>query len=719
MADDAQPAAEPGRLQGRPADTEVQGAGPEGMTVTSTSSRRRRPLVLLVTALTLLVAGVAAAYWSATGGGSATAATASTSALTLAPATPTAQLYPGGQATVVLTVTNPNTAQVRVGSLALDTSQGTGGFAVDGGHSGAAWRRSRSRPRPTAVPGGPCRQRRPPGDPHQRAVHGDRRGQRLPGRDVHGLPEGGVVKRHLATLAVAVALTIVAATAWAYLERRLGARWQRRRGGVQRQPGRHPHRERDRLERHGQLGRHHAGQRPGRERLPRQAVRRRHRGRADHPHGVHRHDRRHSPASRAASRTARGSTPSPRSFATNWQGPESAKSATVTVNTDTTAPTNSISLSSVTGGAYLSGTTIYYRGTAAGSLRLTNAVADAGSGPASSSHRGARRDHGRLDAHPSTVSTPAGGPYVSNPFSWAAGTTSAPDRGGDRSRRRRQHRRDQPDLHQRLDRAHGRHHHATPTVRLGRSVSITLHHRDRRRLRHRDPAAAARHRLADRHHLRDVRRLHRHRRGNPTSPYVDGSLPVACYKYRYVVTDRVGNQDIATSANVVKVGYAGAVDATAGLLSHWRLGEAASPDLVRLVHRHRGSLAGRAHPARSATTWTHQAGARQRGHHDATGSRSNRTSAATPSTTSPRRPRAPTTRSRPTSSSGRTSPATRSASSGASTPPPHVLHGALGAGRQQLEHLASATVPTARRLLAAVTGQAPDGRTRPTASSWR
>ncbi len=36
---------------------------------------------------------------------------------------------------MVLTVTNPNAAQIRVGSLALDTSQGTGGFAVDGAHS--------------------------------------------------------------------------------------------------------------------------------------------------------------------------------------------------------------------------------------------------------------------------------------------------------------------------------------------------------------------------------------------------------------------------------------------------------------------------------------------------------------------------------------------------------------------------------------------------------
>ena len=41
---------------------------------------------------------------------------------------------------MVLTITNPNPASVRVGSLSLDTSQGTGGFAVDGAHSGLrAW----------------------------------------------------------------------------------------------------------------------------------------------------------------------------------------------------------------------------------------------------------------------------------------------------------------------------------------------------------------------------------------------------------------------------------------------------------------------------------------------------------------------------------------------------------------------------------------------------
>lgn len=102
------------------------------------SARRRTPFALVAGALVVAIAGAAFAYWAITGGGSAAATTGGTAALTLSPATPTAGLYPGGQAAVATTVDNPNGASVRVGSLALDPSQGTGGFAVDAAHSGCA-----------------------------------------------------------------------------------------------------------------------------------------------------------------------------------------------------------------------------------------------------------------------------------------------------------------------------------------------------------------------------------------------------------------------------------------------------------------------------------------------------------------------------------------------------------------------------------------------------
>ena len=85
--------------------------------------------------LSLLVAGVAFAFWRSAGSGSAPATTGTTASLTLSPGTPTAQLYPGGQANVVLTVLNPSAATVHVGSFVLDTGQGSNGFGVDGAHS--------------------------------------------------------------------------------------------------------------------------------------------------------------------------------------------------------------------------------------------------------------------------------------------------------------------------------------------------------------------------------------------------------------------------------------------------------------------------------------------------------------------------------------------------------------------------------------------------------
>jgi len=295
-------------------------------------------------------------------------------------------------------------------------------------------------------------------------------------------------------------------------------------------------------------------------------------------------------------------------FATNWQGQESAKSATVTVSSDSTPPTNAISLSSVTGGAYLTGTTIFYRGAAAGSLRLTNAVADAGSGPASSQTAALTGTSTGWTHTPSTVSTPAGGPYVSNAFDWTAGTTSGPgeavtgrDVAGNTAVTNLTFTNDS----------------TAPTAgtityadgySAGRSISVTF-----------TTGTDADSGIATRRLQRAAATLTGTSCGsfgafadlgavNPSSPYVDGSLAVGCYKYRYVVVDRVGNQDVATSASVVKIGYAAAVDATTGLLSHWRLGEGAAALTATdsFTGTSGSDLAG--HNADLGGTWVHQAG---------------------------------------------------------------------------------------------------------------
>lgn len=98
--------------------------------------RRTLTLIGMALFLTLGSIGGALAYWTGPGSGSGSTATAVTESLQLTPGTPTAGLYPGGQSDVTLAVANPNAATVRLVSLALDTSQGSGGFAVDASHSG-------------------------------------------------------------------------------------------------------------------------------------------------------------------------------------------------------------------------------------------------------------------------------------------------------------------------------------------------------------------------------------------------------------------------------------------------------------------------------------------------------------------------------------------------------------------------------------------------------
>jgi len=103
-----------------------------------TGRRRFALLAVLLVLLGIPVGGIAWSYWSAGGTGTGSGANGTLAALSLSPGSPAAGLYPGGSTNVVLTASNSNTSIVKIGSLLLDTSQGTSGFSVDAGHSGCS-----------------------------------------------------------------------------------------------------------------------------------------------------------------------------------------------------------------------------------------------------------------------------------------------------------------------------------------------------------------------------------------------------------------------------------------------------------------------------------------------------------------------------------------------------------------------------------------------------
>jgi hypothetical protein len=110
----------------------------------------------------------------------------------------------------------------------------------------------------------------------------------------------------------------------------------------------------------------------------------------------------------------------------NVGNPATITSASI-VKVDTVAPTNSLSLTSKSGGgSFLSGSTLYYQGSVLGSFKIQNAVADSGSGPASSAFPALGGTTTGWTHTATTPSTPAGGPYVSEVFSWTAGASTSP-----------------------------------------------------------------------------------------------------------------------------------------------------------------------------------------------------------------------------------------------------------------------------------------------------
>lgn len=109
----------------------------------------------------------------------------------------------------------------------------------------------------------------------------------------------------------------------------------------------------------------------------------------------------------------------------NWESYDPATAAAVVNGTDTTPPTNALSLIARTG-AFLSGSgasyTLYYRGSAAGSFTLVDTVTDTGSGPASANFPALTA--GGWTHAAETVTAPSGGPYPSSAFSWTANPAS-------------------------------------------------------------------------------------------------------------------------------------------------------------------------------------------------------------------------------------------------------------------------------------------------------
>ena len=113
-------------------------AGPRRRSAPAASGRRtgKRGLPLVAVVATLVTSVGALAYFSGSGLGFASAVVGTTNAVTISPGTATTGLYPGGSADVAVSIVNPNGTAVHLPSLVLDTSEGTGGFAVDGPNPG-------------------------------------------------------------------------------------------------------------------------------------------------------------------------------------------------------------------------------------------------------------------------------------------------------------------------------------------------------------------------------------------------------------------------------------------------------------------------------------------------------------------------------------------------------------------------------------------------------
>jgi hypothetical protein len=87
------------------------------MKLRSLSARSSRRYATFAVAATVTIAGIAGASWSAQSNGTAKAQAGRLQPVSATPATPTAELFPGGSADAALTLTNPNPVAMTVSSI--------------------------------------------------------------------------------------------------------------------------------------------------------------------------------------------------------------------------------------------------------------------------------------------------------------------------------------------------------------------------------------------------------------------------------------------------------------------------------------------------------------------------------------------------------------------------------------------------------------------------
>jgi hypothetical protein len=255
-------------------------------------------------------------------------------------------------------------------------------------------------------------------------------------------------------------------------------------------------------------------------------------------------------------------------------GNQATYSSANVVKVDTQAPTNALSLNSAVG-ASLSGTVLYYKSNAIGSFKLVNAVADAASGPASTTFPIMSTTGWVHNAE--TISTPAAGPYTSTAFSWTANPTNPTAKtvtGRDAAALTTN-----ASVTFVTDTTAPASGSVSYTNGLFRTLSVPVTTAN-------GTDAGSGIDTASGTLQRSTAVLNTDTQscgtfGSFTTVTLSGGADTGvtsgnCYQYRYLVSDKVGNQATYTSANVARVDtttYSAGVLADAGLVNYYRLGE--------------------------------------------------------------------------------------------------------------------------------------------------